>query len=72
MFYVNIDDTTDERLEFCGFVLIKEDEHHKLYRDYQGEEYIVSNAPPRYLRVEEYNDATCIGGTKAIEVSPRK
>jgi hypothetical protein len=68
MFYVCINDIPDSNLEFCGYVKVFEDADFQLYQDYHGVEYIVNVKPPRYLMVEDYNDANCIKASFAIQV----
>lgn len=60
MFFVNIDKTDDSQLEFCGYQMVYAGVGFKLYRAYTGDEQIVDNAPPRYLKVEDLNDAECV------------
>jgi hypothetical protein len=60
MFYVNIQGISDEQLAFLGFRLVKEDEAHKLYADYYGEEYLVRRDEP-YLKVDDLNTAMSLG-----------
>lgn len=64
MFIVRIDDLTDEQLEFFGFVRVHQGSVFSTYLHvYSGEDQIVSNRPPRYLQVEDVNDATQISPT---------
>ena len=68
MFYVNIDNVDDKQLAFCGLRLTFEGQYFKLYENYHGEEYVVSNSPPRYVYVDDLNDADCLKAAYAISV----
>jgi hypothetical protein len=68
MFYVNIDKTTDKELEFCGFRLTYENATIKLYEDPHGNEYLVSNDPPRYVYVDDLNDADCLKAAYVLNI----
>jgi len=72
MYYVRIDSLTDSQIEFCGFTCVYEDVDHKLYSDYYGDEYIVPNKSPRYLKVDDLNDANCLRSAYVIQVEPEK
>lgn len=72
MYYVRIDSLTDEQIQFCGFTCVFEDNSYKLYSDYRGDEYIVPNNPPRYLKVDDLNDANCLRSAYVIQVEPDK
>ena len=70
MLYVNIDGIDDRQLEFCGYRLSFEGSNHKLYGDTHGGEHIVSNSPPRYLFVEDVNDADCLRANTILNIQP--
>ena len=64
--YVTIDHLTDDQLEFIGYVLIKENDEFKVYRDYSGTEHIVSRRGTPYLYVDDINDAAAIRSGKVV------
>jgi hypothetical protein len=68
MFYVNVDNTTDPQLEFCGYRLAYEGSAFKMYEDFHGNEHIVSNEPPRYMYVEDLNDADCVKASYVLNI----
>lgn len=70
MLYVNIDNSDDRQLEFCGYRLAYVGTGFKLYEDTHGTEHIVSNDPPRYLFVEDLNDADCLRGNWILNIEP--
>lgn len=57
MFYVCIDHLSDEQLEFFGFLLIKESDDFKLYRQYDGTEHIIDKNGRKFVYVSDLNDA---------------
>jgi hypothetical protein len=68
MFAVNIDSTSDQQLEFCGFRMVHEDTQFKLYEDYYGNDYLVRNQPPRYIMVDDLNDADCLKASFVMDI----
>ncbi len=66
--YVSIEHLTDEQLEFLGYPVVRENEEFKVYRDYTGEEQIVYKAGPRFLFVEDINDAVAMNAARAFPV----
>ena len=59
MFYVPIGGISDSVLEFLGYHLVHEGSDFALYRDYQGDEYIVQKSNP-FLMVKDFNDAQAL------------
>lgn len=68
MYYVNVDSRTDQQLEFCGYRLAVDGIAFKLYEDPHGNEHIVSNDPPRYLYVDDLNDAECLRADYVLNI----
>ena len=59
--FVPIDHLDDSDLEFVGWYKIADDGVFSLYqRPYDGEQQVVSNKSPRYLVVDDYNDAQAL------------
>ena len=63
MFYVDITDVEDNRLEFIGFRLAFEDDIVKIYEDYYGDEYIVAKTGRKFIKVDDFNTATALGSS---------
>jgi hypothetical protein len=68
MFAVNIDSITDQQLEFCGFRMVHAGPQYKLYEDYYGNDYIVSNRSPRWIMVDDLNDAECLKASVVMDI----
>jgi hypothetical protein len=69
MLAVNIDNTTDQQLEFCGFRMVHEGQLFKLYEDYYGNDYLVGNLAPRYIMVDDLNDADCLKASIVMDIA---
>lgn len=58
---VRVDGMTTDELAFFGFVLISEDEEFEHYWDPRyNEAHVLPKEPPRYLMVDDLNDAIAI------------
>lgn len=58
-FIVRVDDKDDDELAFFGWQCVaKGDEFSSYERPYDGERQIISNIAPRYMVLDDYNDAT--------------
>jgi hypothetical protein len=68
LYYANIDGIEDSFLEFLGYTVVVEGDGFKTYRCYNGDEHIVSNEPPRFLFVEDVNDATTINSKRGYRI----
>lgn len=63
--YVRLDDISDEKLEFLGYILVDEDEHTKIYY-HLGDKILVDKADP-FMFVHDHNDVTLLG-SEAISI----
>lgn len=68
--FVTIDHLTDEQLSFFGFTLVLENDEFKVYRHYSGEDHIVRKAGPRFLLVDDINDAVAMAATRVLRAKP--
>ena len=63
--YVRLDNISEEKLEFLGYILMVEDQNSKLY--YHLGDYIIIDKDDPFLFVHDHNDATLLG-SEAISV----
>ena len=68
MYYVNIEHLSDDQLAVLGYTLIAEIHDFKLYRHYSGDEHVVDNAGPRFLYVDDLNDAVAMHATEIVQL----
>ena len=55
---IRVDHLGDSELALFGWIRIADDGEFSLYqRPWDGEQQVVSNEPPRWLIVDDYNDA---------------
>jgi hypothetical protein len=67
MFIVRVDHLSDEQLVFFGWQREHEGDEFSVYRHMrEGTDAIVSNLPPRYLPVDDVNDAQQMSRGKII------
>ena len=65
--FVRIDDIDDSELEFMGWYRVAQDAEFSMYqRPYDGQQQVVSNEPPRFLVLDDYNDAQSISRERII------
>lgn len=64
--YVSIDHLSDDQLEFLGYHVVKEDDEFVVYEDYAGEEHVVKKQGPKFIFVEDLNDAAAISSSRAF------
>lgn len=57
--YVRLDNVSDEKLEFLGYILIDENDHTKVYY-HLGDTILVDKQDP-FMFVHDHNDATLLG-----------
>lgn len=57
MFYVRVDGIEESILNFLGYYKLDEDDYHELWQDYQGETCLVAKNGPRYMSIDDINDA---------------
>jgi hypothetical protein len=64
---IRVDHLSDDDLAFYGWIRVAEDEEFGLYvRPHDGERQVVSNDPPRWFVVEDYNDAVYMSDGRII------
>jgi hypothetical protein len=63
--YVRLDDISEEKLAFLGYLLMDENDSTKIY--YHLGDYIVVDKQDPFLFVHDHNDATLLG-SEAISV----
>jgi hypothetical protein len=68
VYYANIEGIDDSFLEFLGYDVVVEGDGFKIYRCYNGDEHIVSDTPPRYMMVEDVNDALIIKSKRVLQI----
>ena len=62
-FIVDVSHLTDDQLVFFGWVLVEKDEEFSLcWNPRYNETQPVTNAKPRYLIVDDWNDASSMSG----------
>jgi hypothetical protein len=66
-YYVCIDGIELSKLEFLGYSLIRENDEFEIWSDLTGDEHIIAKGCPRYLYMEDLNDAIILG---AVRVTP--
>jgi hypothetical protein len=72
-FIVRIDHLNDEQLSFFGWILVDKGEDFSTYWSPRyNEEQPVSNFPPRYLIVDDWNDAQYMVGGASITKGPQR
>ncbi len=59
-FYCRIDNVSKEVLDFLGYHLIRENDEFELWQDLYGDEHILNKLGPKYLFVEDMNDASTL------------
>jgi len=70
-FIVRIDHLSDQQLEFFGWIKVDTGAEFSLYWNPRyNETQSVSNDPPRYLVVDDVNDAGQIGGGGTVINGP--
>jgi len=71
-FFVRIDHLTDNDLAFFGWVRVADDGEFGLFsRPRDGEQVVISNDPPRYIVIDDVNDAQAMSkGMFIIAPSP--
>lgn len=67
--YVDVSDIPVDMLEFMGYIVVSEDNDFILV-NHKGDEQILSKDPPRYLHVEDGNDADVFRKRKAYKAPP--
>lgn len=71
-FIVRIDHLSDQQLEFFGWLVLDRGDEFTLYWCPQNNEtQPVSNDPPRYLAIDDWNDAQYMSGGNPIIAGPR-
>lgn len=65
--YVDIAHMDDEALAILGYTFVGQDDEFKLYRDYAGDEYLVSKDGPQFLMVTDVNDAIIMRSERVLE-----
>jgi hypothetical protein len=72
-FIVRIDHLDDDQLAFFGRIKVHEGEEFSIYWNPRySEEQPVSNSPPRYLVVDDWNDAQYMAGGGSITKGPQR
>ena len=65
--YVNIDALSDDELRIHGWILEHNGEEFSVYWNPRYNEYqVIQNSSPRYILVDDYNDAVSLSRGKAI------
>ena len=72
-FIVKIDNITDEQLEFAGWIKVDQGEEFSAYwNPHYNEFQPVSNAAPRYLMVDDWNDARLLADGGPVITGPQR
>ncbi|HEY8098238.1 MAG TPA: hypothetical protein VIE65_19430 [Methylobacter sp.] len=72
-FIVRIDHLTESQLEFFGWLKVDQDSEFSIYWNPRyNEAQVVSNDPPRYLLIDDWNDAQFMRGNWDIISGPTK
>ena len=73
-FMVNVDDLNDDQLSFFGWIRVHTgEEFSTFWNPRYNEEQPVSNSPPRYLIVDDWNDAQYMAaGAGGIVKGPQR
>ncbi len=65
--YVSIDNVPDDKLEFIGYLLVREDEEFFVYTHiHSGDDFIIDKNGPKFLWVDDINDAIAINARVAM------
>jgi hypothetical protein len=67
--YVNVSGIPLSTLEFCGYIVMDEDDEFYLL-DRKGDHHIISKEGDQLLYVEDYNDVAILRGRPAIKAPP--
>lgn len=66
-FIVRVDHLTDDQLTFFGWIRTHQGDEFSTYRCFHnGEEQVVSNGLPRYMVIDDVNDAQFMSLDKII------
>ena len=74
-FVVNVDHLNDQQMSFFGWLNVDQGEEFSVYWNPRYNEFqVVSNDPPRYLIIDDWNDAKfmSLGGDKPIREGPSR
>lgn len=72
-FIVNIDGPPDDNLSFYGWVMVDRGDEFSIYWSPRyNETQVVSNLPPRYLIIDDPNDARNLARDRRIIVGPQR
>lgn len=72
-YIVQIDHLTDSQLEFFGWIKVDEgDEFSTYWSPRYNEHQLVENKPPRFLIVDDWNDAINMDGGGDVTNAPPK
>jgi hypothetical protein len=69
--YVNVDGIPLEFLGFMGYNLVAEDDHFILL-NHKGQDHVLPKEGPRFLYVEDDNDAAILRSRPRIPAPPAK
>ncbi len=65
--FVNVDHVEDSDLEFMGWFKVADNGEFSIYRrPYDGEEQSISNDVPRYMVLDDVNDAMALSSREII------
>jgi hypothetical protein len=65
-FYVCIEGIPREVLEFLGYSFVRSNSEFELIADYSGNEHIVNRKGPRFIFVDDVNDAHYLKGCRMV------
>jgi hypothetical protein len=69
-YYVNITGIPDDFLEFMGYTKVAENDDFEL-RVFKDETYIINKNGPRFLYVEDPDDAAILRGRAKVAAPPK-